>query len=87
MTSEEIDKLTIAEVRAIADRAHEALSHLREVQGLLVGAVAARPVAESAAPARPMFDPQHQALKEALLAQNKARFEGLPDEIQSMERT
>lgn len=40
MSPDEIDKLTIAEVRAIAERAHEALARLRDVQSLLGGAVA-----------------------------------------------
>ncbi len=38
MTPEDIDKLTIAEVRAIAERASAALSQLREL-GLLPGAL------------------------------------------------
>lgn len=37
MTPDEIDQLTIAQVRAIAERAHEALARLRDMQMLLSG--------------------------------------------------
>jgi hypothetical protein len=38
MSPDEIDKLTLGELRAIAERAHETLSLLAKVQGLLNGA-------------------------------------------------
>lgn len=39
MTNEEIDRLSIAEVRAISERAADALSRFREVQAMLGGAI------------------------------------------------
>ena len=79
MTADEIDRLTIAEVRAIADRAHEALARLREVQSLLGGAAANQPTTEAPSVAvvpparrRPELTPAEQAQRDALLAQNRA---------------
>lgn len=89
MTPDEIDRLTIAEVRAIAERAHEALSRLREVQSLLGGAagtqqvqlspvVAVVPPSNGTRTRTPISDAEladMKAQKAALLARN------LPDEI------
>lgn len=91
MSPDDIDKLTIAEVRAIAERAHEALSRLRDVQQFLGGAAAHSQPAQATPSAvvlpatrtrTPLSDAEvaeMQARKAALLAQN------LPDEIRKAE--
>lgn len=85
MTADEIDRLTIAEVRAIAERASEALAKLQEVQALLGGAGSVTAVTPSprhvAAP--PQLRPDEMARREALLAQNRADV--LPDDIKRAE--
>lgn len=92
MTPEQIDKLTLGEVRAIVERATDTLSKLREVQSLLAGSApvdAVRPGAQSVArPAasRPVFDAEHEARKAALLAQNMVNVEELPEDLQAVER-
>lgn len=94
MTADEIDALTIADVRAIADRAHEALAKLREVQSLLGGAMGATPAAQGpvavpvALPTRvrtPMTEAEKadlRAQREALVARNR---DELPEDIARLE--
>jgi hypothetical protein len=91
VTPEEIDKLTVAEVRAIAERASAALDTLRAL-GLMGGAVGhsqpaqLSPQVPAALPTRtrtPLTEAEladMAARKAALLAQN------MPDEIQKAER-
>ena len=50
MTDEEIDRLTIGEVRAIAERAGAALEQLRAVQGLMGGGLVPRAEIHAAEP-------------------------------------
>jgi len=85
MTPEEIDKLTIAEVRAIAERAHVALKQLRDVQSLLGGAAASQSATASQSPsaaAPPSMPPDMRAQREMLLARNR---EALPADIRAAE--
>lgn len=84
MSPEDIDKLSIAEVRAIAERASEALSKLQAVQALLGGAagVATATPSPSHAAAPPLMPPDMKAQREALLARNR---EVLPESIKAAE--
>jgi hypothetical protein len=92
MTDDEIDRLTIAEVRAINARAEAALRTLREL-GLMGGAAgnpqpAEAPSVPAAPPARrprPEMPADMRAQREALLAQNRADV--LPPEIKALEAT
>lgn len=91
MAPEDIDNLTIAEVRAINERAEAALATLRQL-GLMGGAATASTSATPsnavvAPPTRtrtPLSDAEladMRAQKDALMARN------LPDEILAAERT
>lgn len=98
MTLDEIDALTIAEVRAIAERASAALATLRDL-GLMGGAAGAQPVTHASAPVVspiPAGNPTRTGRRgeptEDELAQMAAQrqallAQNLPDEIQRAERT
>ena len=99
MTPDDIDKLTIAEVRAIAERAHDALTKFREVQSLMGGAATAStsktsPSAADVASPAPNGHPTRvrTPLSDAEVAELAARrdallIQNLPEELQRAERT
>lgn len=72
MTNEEIDRLTIAEVRAISERASDALSRFREVQSML-GAPLSVPAAHSPPPGSP-------SLLQGVIQTNKGSLVLSPEE-------
>lgn len=85
MTLDDIDKLTIGEVRAIAERAGAALEQLHRVQALLGGAMAGSGSALLPRPshAPPQLTAEEMAQREALLRRN--RDDGLPEVIKRAE--
>jgi len=84
MTTDEIDALTIKQVRQIAERAAEALAQLQSVQALLGGAAGASMATPSPqrAAAPPSMPPSMAAQREQLLARNR---EALPEDIKRAE--
>lgn len=83
----DVDKLTLAEIEAIAERLDAAVRTFREAREMLGGAVVgpsvSSPPLARAGHAPPLLTPEEQAHKEALLRRN--RSEDLPADIRRAE--
>lgn len=84
MTPDDIAKLTLGELEAIAVRLEHAVGVIRDAQRILGGAVATQPASANplSATVPPALTPYEVAQREALLARNR---EALPDAIKRAE--